>query len=184
MAARQRAQRRAYSEDPKICFTRLDREVAMNSRGLTKRIVGSLPTCLLALLLVPAPVGAQNNESKQARRPAINNNRQSAPRKAAPARPAQQAPVRPAQRTPGTARGGVTTGTRPNNAGTEGRGGITGTRSNSNAGTLRGGGITGNSRTVPRSPVYIPGRNVQTTTNADGTKRHYNPKPSNGDSHR
>ena len=211
----------------------------MNSRGLTKGIVGSLPTCLLALLLVPAPVGAQNSESRQARRPAANNNRQSAPQKAAPARPARQAPMRPVQRPPGTARGGVTTGTRPNNAGTVGGGRSTGTRSNNagavgggrnigtrsnnagtagggrsagtrsnnagavggrsagarsnnagavgggrstgtrsnNAGAARGrGGITGNNRTVRQRPVYVPGRNVQTTTNADGTKRHYNPQ--------
>ena len=167
----------------------------MYSRELPKKTMGNLFTCLLALLLVPASVGAWSDKSKPAPKPATNS--QSAPAKAAPAaaRPVQQAPVRRVQPPPSTAQpqphnntatpGGGGFGNRPNNnagapgnrpynnAGTPGGGGNTGNRPN-NAGAPGGGGITGNNRPMSQRPVYVPGPNVQTTRNTDGTQRHFN----------
>ena len=75
-----------------------------------------------------------------------------------------------AKPTTGTVGSGGITGTKPT-TGTVGSGGITGTKP-TNTFTAGRGGINGSNRT-PEKPVYIPGRNMQTTNNADGTRRHY-----------
>ena len=70
--------------------------------------------------------------------------------------------------------GGVTAG-KSIAGGATGSGGITAGKSIA-GGATAGGKTFGTNRTAPQRPVYTPGKNVQTTTNKDGTLRHFNPQ--------
>jgi hypothetical protein len=73
-----------------------------------------------------------------------------------------------------TGSGGITAG-KSIAGGATGSGGVTAGKSIA-GGATAGGKTFGTNRTAPQRPVYTPGKNVQTTTNKDGTLRHFNPQ--------
>jgi len=158
--------------------------VKMTRLTMYRALVLALCFCML-----PAFVSGENDKDKDKKKPAAT-----VKAKPAPAPKATNTPVQhPSSNTPqpqpapnhGRTGSGITSQNlkTPNTPGQQ-QHGITGQNlQNPNTPGQQQSGITGHNlqnsnlgRTVPSRPVYVPGPNVKTTVNADGTHMHYNPQ--------